>query len=242
MEKNRHILKKVIGELPLYSPGDNSFDKIDEFLDRDTPLEKNRHFLENAINILPQHHPGIDLFDKIVECLEERNKKEISQQLPSHEPSEDLWNKIESQLEKEKPRETPIRHLMYYSLRIAAVSILFIGIYSIYTYNQSFKEKIEYSYSIEKSAELDKVNSDNGQNENNLMEFINTTCMNQPDLCNKPQIGDLKTQLDDLENEKQSIKQNLEQDKNNPELEKSLIKIEKTKTKIAKKLMQYIIS
>lgn len=245
-EKNNHILKKAIRELPQYSPNDSLWAKVESRLD----IELSNIDFENELDKLPELSPAPDLWDRIEQELEsdstEKNRHNLTRaisELPYHLPPQKTWRTIESSLPAEKGKIVNLAGWLKPLSIAASLAIVIAAAFLIRNYVVEPKQntEIELAYSTEVVLEESYVIPETKFDEE-LNDLIKIQCNAQPDICTNPEFVALSGELIELTQSIDQLTAAFNNSNEDPETYKYILRAQKEKAEISKKLIQRLNS
>jgi hypothetical protein len=181
-----------------------------------------------------------NIWDKIADDLslnyKESNREALSkaiQELPKYKAPAKVWINIENQLKtKAKVEKLPNMYLL------AASLALLIGL-SIFVYNASNKNKIQYARGTSINNNLYEIADTSSSCFNKI---LNSTCSIKPNYCASNEFKSFEKEYQTLEIMQQKILKQAAHYDNDDELESMLLKIENQKKNIEQRLIEQINS
>jgi len=216
VEKNRNILKDALKKLPVYTPENPVWEKIELQLAKDPVSGK-----------IPQLHV-IDPPEAIWTNIDhELNRREKLSSLKRYNPPEEVWENIDRTLTTNRIKRKTVQWLTGAS---AVAAVLILGFF-IFTPNGGNN----YSYS-EEWVQIQDVHQWE-EDDQSVEQVLALLCNENPATCKTPEFKELEKELSFLNQSKQEILNQLNKYDANTELEIKLTEIELERSNLIKEMI-----
>lgn len=197
---------------------------------------------------LPEYDPHPDLWARIEADLqaEELLNRRLPE-LPSYEPRSTLWETIEQELDSEQTIAIRSRWIPQISrpLRaglVAAAVVVLVGAWLFLRLRTSDAVHLEYAVEQTYSAPGQEPLSPASLADNRAEEFIARQCAEQQQICQRPDVHELRNQLVSLTAEQQRIEREQAVFGNDPDLIRAQVKVENQRAEVTKELITLLRS
>ncbi len=200
--------------------------------------EDHINHLKKAMQQLPTYKPKEETWQQIADFLDiEDSLQEVIPELPEQVPTDNLWQHIETQMDVRIHLCPQTWWTLWKPYLSAAACLACVWIvWKSYT-KLPPEENISYAEEFGSMPVQEKV-PDDRLLDNELMGYIEKTCLSQQPVCYSQEFIALKADLEELNKAERELTATMEQYGATPDMVKYQIRIENLKAETAKVLVQ----
>ena len=255
LEKNRHILNRVIASLRQRKAPAGIWTKIRQWLDENEGQGK-EHFDRAREAFRKDQVKAPDVWGQIANSLDAAGRtgqpaesntrilQDAIDSLPSHQAPDGLFEKIVGPTTIQKEKGKPLYRRLYRISGVAATVLLLItlGLW-LRTPNQENRlETITYSEETIQPSENFNALLSSFEEQDEVLAFVEANCLQIELKCENDEFKGLLLQYKELDTVKQNLLTEITLHQEQVQLIDYLIRVEKEKTEVGKKLIQYLLS